>query len=838
MRWTLCRSLAPTLALVTTAVALRAGAAPSTPCTGDLDNNGSVDFADLTVVLLDWGCANSPGPCPGDVDGRGDVGFQDLTLLLTSWGPCGSDIACDAGTGVCSPAVCTPGCDGTDCCPAVCAAEVGLAFGVETFSREVARFIVTRGEIDGAYGEDLWLGTYDPVDGDVTILPAEGYTGDPTVNSIVGAIRDAHDQIASPAPLPCPADDALPTLDPSGTLCVKPVPLTEDASDGPYYRLTYEWLAPLPRVRITSRGVDGDVSWTIHADYRIGKNIELAIVSPHRVVIGKNVRIEGRVGTRYGDVPGELDQLAPLRMVSDFEWFDAALGSAISTLHGQIAVYDQNGDNRLDVGDPLEAQGLIQRPGLVDADGDGFVDDLDLFIDRFDDDEDGRVIYDAVRAGRGVDEFEGFDDALPTLIDEYRPDRNGDGLVNRADRALGYLDGAIDGADGYAKVHGGLDFAVDRAAWELAQSASYQTVVNGPIRAGVGADPVRFEASETTLPVLTTDMFQTAATWFEAQVPSGAADFESQRDAGVAAGGTYVATGQDVSWEPVPYGAPEAFDFYDRSAFRDIRFENVRIPMGTNGLFERCTFVGVTFIETETNCVDVNWNYTGAVEPVVSPITGDTTYEIKFPDLTSDLGGVPVSDTKLLSNNIRFHDCTFIGSVAGDTPGAFTHWRNAVQFSGATRFYLDEDAPDLLEQPDADPIRAEIAAIDAPTLVELRTSSILLPGWDVRFRNEQVGIAGDVPRTTLVGAVVAGAAYIFGRVELHGTLVTTFRPIADEGPLFYGGAVSDFRTAVGYAWEKGHERTVNGFGAVAVREDPHARLPDGIPWPLHAEPVQ
>jgi len=51
----------------------------------DVNGDGSVGFADLTIVLQNWGPC-PPGPCPGDIDKDGVVGFSDLTRLLNAWG--------------------------------------------------------------------------------------------------------------------------------------------------------------------------------------------------------------------------------------------------------------------------------------------------------------------------------------------------------------------------------------------------------------------------------------------------------------------------------------------------------------------------------------------------------------------------------------------------------------------------------------------------------------------------------------------------------------------------------------------------------------------------------
>ena len=60
-------------------------AALAIPCrlAADIDCSGTVDAADLSAVLANWG----PGQGPEDLDGDGFVGASDLAQVLTNWGP-------------------------------------------------------------------------------------------------------------------------------------------------------------------------------------------------------------------------------------------------------------------------------------------------------------------------------------------------------------------------------------------------------------------------------------------------------------------------------------------------------------------------------------------------------------------------------------------------------------------------------------------------------------------------------------------------------------------------------------------------------------------------------
>lgn len=57
--------------------------APVASCTGDIDENGSVDFDDLLLVLSSFNSGTG-----GDANGDGVTDFDDLLLVLSNFGPC------------------------------------------------------------------------------------------------------------------------------------------------------------------------------------------------------------------------------------------------------------------------------------------------------------------------------------------------------------------------------------------------------------------------------------------------------------------------------------------------------------------------------------------------------------------------------------------------------------------------------------------------------------------------------------------------------------------------------------------------------------------------------
>jgi hypothetical protein len=54
-------------------------------CVEDIDGSGTVDTADLVMLLAAWGPCDE---CPEDIDGSGTVDTADLVMLLAAWGPC------------------------------------------------------------------------------------------------------------------------------------------------------------------------------------------------------------------------------------------------------------------------------------------------------------------------------------------------------------------------------------------------------------------------------------------------------------------------------------------------------------------------------------------------------------------------------------------------------------------------------------------------------------------------------------------------------------------------------------------------------------------------------
>ena len=726
------------------------------------------------------------------------------------------------------------------------AAESGLAFAAHRLARESSRFVVTRGVVDDAFAGRLWDGSWSPTDG-VSVLPPDGFDGPLSPSGLAAALRDAHEADEDTF-VPDDGQATLPRIEPDGTLVARPMRL-EAGNDRLWFQLRYARVPGTPNVRVSALGVDGDVRRTLSIEFRIAKRIEYAVLAPNRLMIGKNVLVEGPLGTRYGVVAGELTAANgdPLAMRSDFRNLSTELDARLDALAAAVAAADADGDGRLRPAHSTEGADLATL-GFADVDGNGFIDDFDMFLEEFDVNGDGGVVWDETRAaeaglGDVGAEFTGIDDQLARLVDLAMPDRSGDGVVDARDVRLGYSDGVLDSLDLYAKVHGSLAFAVSESAWETAAGEPWQRIAQGPVApAGRGA-AARFAVGQDVLREIETADFTESAQWFSGQAQQS---FESQASAGAAAGGSH--TPADAApFEAVPFGSPTAYDFYRRPVYEGMTFTNVRIPKGLNALFRDCTFVGTCYLETESGCTDVNWNYTGALKMVPSQ-DGSVSFVPRFPSVTSQLGSGTLTDTRPHSNSIRFDGCTFLGSIAGDTPAEYTHWRNKVQITGATRFYSDPDDPEIMLQADGATLRALLVSLGEETLGRLRRSSIMLPGWSVDVGNFTNEVAADpdlTPRIRLRGTVVAGVMDIRGTADLFGTLLLTFRPVAGEGPLAYNGIPESFNTTIGYFGTDDGDgegalpgtEGFTGFGEIRLRYDPDALLPDGVPWPVTTDAV-
>ena len=670
-------------------------------------------------------------------------------------------------------------------------------------------------------------------------------------------------------------------------------------------------------------GISGTwITRTAQQDFLMLKRIKHAILGPSKIMVGKNVQINGPIGARYDQV--EQVDGHPIVVRSDFFGLDATLDDIIRDFYTAVVTNDTNGDNRLSIHHAVEGVGLAAL-NANDYDGDSnadnafteiagsaddVLDEFDLFLRFYDANGDGKVVLGGILAAGTPNEllnpeFSAIDDDLAFLIDSALPDRNGDGYVDTRDTTLGYRDGALDMKDRYAKIRGSVLLRANRGDWEDQVDADgnalddYQEILQGAIRAGDGEAPVAFDQGDDTLPDVGFETFDVAQTALAAASNGG--PFLSQAglayvstidtapdgsvigvtlnpvfDAGAGAGADFARV-----VERAPYGAPAAADWYERPVIRNKVFKDVHIPMGTNALFEDCTFVGVTYVETYTANTHDAWRYYGVQNPDLSmkypplPAASDAQLDNDYYDATIikpasfnvprlEVSGTRYVDTKPLSNNIRFNDCLFVGSVVADKPQVYNPIRNKIAFTGATRFYTQH--PDEPENTALNPDEA-----DLPLIAQ---SSLMLPHYSVDIGTNNASSSQDV---NLQGLIIAGVLDIRGNTTLDGALLLTFDPRTTDPALqHFGEAVgnpANFNITLGYfspdqgdlegysIFEYNGQQIVgfdldgdglpdttnpgdggtpvpfNGYGKVTLNYDPDITMPDGLIAPIDIEPI-
>ena len=804
------------------------------------------------------------------------------------------------------------------------AVDAGLSLA-EGHLREAAnRLYVWKGEIDATYGAQLWAGSFSPTDGAV-LDP----TGTPTTQGLRDVLAALHPQ---------PGDAGTVDIDPDITaqsdwLVTEPIVLERiNGQISTACQITY---VPEPNanadrlgVRVLVTGFTWDFAagtWTRRSAQKlflIDKNPRQAVLGPSKIMIGKNVHLNGPIGARFTGV----DNLEghPLVVLDDFTGLDPILDQKIADFYSAVLTADTDGDNRLRALHTVESAPLSllasnyyddgaggsESNVITDFTGDGRVDEYDIFLAHYDDDGDGKVaLSDALRentpAALLTPEFADVDEDLALLIDGARPDRNGDGVVDGKDLALGYRDGVLDFRDRYAKINGPIFFRTLRDPWEAQQDefggtlGDYQKVVRGVINS-TDDTPVTFNAGDDDLPEIQTDSFDTAQTalgqaadgapfhtqagvdWVWQPIQDGNGVVIDQTLNPLFTGGS-AAGDYDVVMEAVPIGSPAPVDYYRRPVIRNKTFKNVVIPMGTNALFENCTFVGVTRVQTMTDNTHAAWQFYGvqnadgslAYPPLPAqsdaqldndyfPADGSIIVPNGFDVPRLNVNGTPYVNTKPLSNNIRFHDCLFVGSIVADRPTNFTHIRNKLQFTGATRFTTEH--PDSPSDAALNPDPADLPAIEK--------SSMMLPQYSVDIGENNADPAQDVD---LHGLIIAGVLDVRGNADITGALLLTFEPTAADPALQHFGQPvgnpADFNVTLGYfgadegdaeglspfdyngqtivgfdtdgdgradtndPGSGGTPVLFNGYGRIILTYDANLVMPDGVIAPLNVLPV-
>jgi hypothetical protein len=796
--------------------------------------------------------------------------------------------------------------------------DTGFEIARARLDEAVSRFVVLQGEITPEYARELWNGSHDSDTISEILPPFDGREEASIPRGIAHALQMHH---ASDAEADMVLGVSLGSP-PAGTVRAEPIALERNPSGEAVSAVQIDYEQPdasgLVRVTVTSYEWDWLrqrwVTRVADQQYQIGKTVEHAIITPSRLMLGRNVAINGPIGIRYDSA--SLDRLdgPPLVSASDFEGLDSGLNAKLAAFRTAVLADDVDGDNRLRLFHEVESRSMTalnlrdfnadSTPdnAYQDYTRDNVIDEFDIFLKHFDtvNGEPARAVVlsadlkDGTPAQAETTEF-AIDDALGLLIDSGFPDRNANGRVNGRmvdgewdwttfpdnngdgelneldldadDVTLGYRDGVLDWRDEYAKVRGSAYFSASRADWEASRDeygvlvSDYQQYIKGTLLPGAFPKPVHFDASDEQVPEFTEESFADAAQQM--------GEFAEQP--GVESDGFEAVTssqqGDEYVVEGVPYGAPSPADWYRRPVYRGLTFRNTVIPQGTNALFIECTFVGVTRVQAWQDNTHPSWTFygeqtrnpqTGALSQKYppppnadqSPAALDKSYSVVgaqgydllpnplLVDLDGDGGADEVCyDTKLVSNNLRFHDCVFIGSIVADKPVVFTHVRNKIVFTGATKF--------VSEHP-TEPANPEYLLTEDEKDIT-RKSSMMLPHYSVDIGTNNSPASQDVQ---LKGAVIAGVLDIRGNADIVGALLMTFKPVYGEAPLeVYGtdvGNPADFNVTLGYFGpDQGDEegidltglRDLDNNGTLDVGWD-SARDSNGALVPLGTAPQQ
>ena len=756
------------------------------------------------------------------------------------------------------------------------AVDTGLEIAEARLDEAASRFIVAKGDVTPLYAAQLWDGGF-PADPPVSVTAPRYMRPEATLpGSIAEALAfhhdsDSADNIVQADGSNAPAPIILPETAPLDWVVTEPIGLERDGTGDIVTAVQITYMPPdaLGAVNVVVTGYTWDfarerwVTRTAQQSFSMTKNIEQAILAPSRLMVGRNVQINGPLGVRYNSQSLDTLDGAPLTMKSDFYGLNSVLDAKLDDFYAMVISYDVDGDNRLRVlhsaeNFPLGSLNTNDYDGNGVGDGafadvtrDGVVDDFDIFVKHFDTNNDDRIVLsDALKDGtpaQGLAAEFTLDDALGMLIDSGKRDRNGNGryngqFVNGAwdfstfpdnndddfydlddvdadDVVLGYRDGVLDYKDRYAKVRGSISFIANRNDWETMDDGwgnpvgNYQEFVEGGIVPARGDQPVGFDASDSEVPDIDPNSFASATETLIEVAEEETLNFNQQVEAAMGAGWT-----PPTIIEGTPYGAPSAADLYERPVYSGITFKNVKIPMGTNALFNDCTFIGVTFVEAYADNTHPSWPFygqqnrdpaTGALEWTYpqgadSEIALDKSWAEPewegyddLPDplfVNVDLNGDSITpdqciDTKLLSNNIRFHNCLFVGSIVSTRTTVFHNKRNKVQFTGSTRF--SDEHPDYPDDPAYNPDSEDMDAISR--------SSLMLPNYSVDIGTNNSDPDQDVH---LQGAIVSGIIDIRGNATIDGVLLSDFTPIYGQAPLnLYDQAVgnpADFNITLGY----------------------------------------
>ena len=578
----------------------------------------------------------------------------------------------------------------------------------------------------------------------------------------------------------------------STTISIPPIQLF-GSGDATSFCLKIEQQADPTILKVTSTGRCCGVMRSVTMNMTIEKKLKYAIYSNVAIQIGKNAVVEGDVVstlTSFSKGP-PVWTLSDFRALSNQTNLDNDLVNFRAYEKGKTPAFD----NRLDVRTTAAANDAAAH-GYYDRNGDGFIDDWDLLLNRLDVSRDK-----AVSTGEFTDPLTGklYDTELFTLIDTLCPP-----LTTGGPTRSGYNDGILDARDAYAKVKGSVKVGVSQAAWD---AWAKDTSSGGGSSYGVGfgeqfqgpvistdptVPPVEFAIDQTDVPVLVPSAFDTSG--YAAQAGTNAGATSGSVASGYLKNATLTAAMANggTATEGTPYGSASIQATYKRPVFQNVTFENIKIPKGLNAKFANCTFKGCTYVDLETNIT------TSGGATTTDPSAGMTWSQKMVSGSFSSTTVLTATNSYGFQkgNNLHFDNCTFNGPVAAANPTAYTHFANSWEFTGATKFDNQIDP----------------------------TATVFCPNTNIEMGS--FSDPNSAP-STLVGVVVAGNIDIRGRSVVDGSIIVTGNGATNTTLAYFGSSDSS---------EDPNAMPEGGYGRLYMRYNPSRAMPNGISIPISLTP--
>ena len=199
---------------------------------------------------------------------------------------------------------------------------------------------------------------------------------------------------------------------------------------------------------------------------------------------------------------------------------------------------------------------------------------------------------------------------------------------------------------------------------------------------------------------------------------------------------------------------------FTRHVYEDQTINNALLPVNRHALFRNCTFEDVLYI----NCSKT-------------------------------------STSKSYTNNVRFENCTFNGTIITNVPQPFNWKNNCLYFTGEAAFNNQS---------------------------AIQEATILAPHFNVNLGNTN---PQQSENNMLTGAIVGGIVDVRGNAQIYGTIIS----MADTTAYSSG-----YVTNIGATLEDGGSETteLGDVGVIAITPEEDKMLPSGIMSPIIIKPMQ